>query len=712
MQGTVNGIGERTGNANLITIIADLQLKMGLEILEPERLARLTETAHLIDDLLNRTPNPAQPYVGKHAFAHKAGLHAAGVRAEPQTFEHVDPAVVGNGRDVLISELSGRGTIVEKAQQAGIAADEELAQRVVERVKELEHEGFQFEAADGSLELLMRKEAGDYEPLFRLESWRVIVEKHADGRANTEATVKIWLGGERYVRTAEGNGPVNALDRALRDAIGEIHPHLKDIDLVNYKVRILDEARGTGAVTRVLIDASDGQRVWGTIGVSGDIIAASWEALVDSLAVGVRQPALRTLGDDVDSIDGLRTSEGGGTGDRSRPPSRSNDPGVAGTLWVILRSCPLARPVLGEAEEQAVLAVLRSGQLSLGPRVPEFERSFAACVGAPLASAISSGTAALHLALRAVGVEAGDEVVTSPFSFVASANAALYERARPVFADIDPVTLNLDADAAAAAVTQRTRALLPVHIFGYPADLPAFERLAAREDLAIVEDACEALGAVHSDGVAVGGRGHPAAFGFYANKQLTTGEGGMVTVAEPELKARVDSERNQGRAPNMDWLDHDRLGFNYRLSDLACALGLAQLERLDGMLAQRGRVAGFYREALAGIEGLGLPCPDRGGERRGWFVFVVQLPHGVDRDETIRALGAAGIQSKPYLPAIHLMSFYRERFGHRVGEFPVCEDVAARSLALPFFPEMSEGLIARVSQRLVAVLDARRATVD
>ncbi len=210
------------------------------------------------------------------------------MRAEPQTFEHVDPAVVGNSRDVLISELSGRGTIAEKAGQAGIVADDGFAERVVERVKELEHEGFQFEAADGSFELLMRKEAGEYEPLFRLESWRVIVEKHADGRATTEATVKIWLGGERYVRTAEGNGPVNALDRALRDAIGEIHPHLKDIDLVNYKVRILDETKGTGAVTRVLIDASDGHDVWGSIGVAENLIAASWDALVDSLEYGMQ----------------------------------------------------------------------------------------------------------------------------------------------------------------------------------------------------------------------------------------------------------------------------------------------------------------------------------------------------------------------------------------------------------------------------------------
>lgn len=368
---------------------------------------------------------------------------------------------------------------------------------------------------------------------------------------------------------------------------------------------------------------------------------------------------------------------------------------------------PLARPLLGAAEERAVLEVLRSGQLSLGPRLGEFERLFAARVGARHASAVSSGTAGLHLALRAVGVGEGDEVITSPFSFVASANAAVYERARPVFADIDPVTLNLDPRAAAAAVSERTRALLPVHIFGYPADMPAFEALAARHDLAIVEDACEALGARHADGAAVGGRGHPAVFGFYANKQITTGEGGMVTLGDAALKERIDSERNQGRAPDMGWLDHDRLGFNYRLSDVACALGIAQLQRLEGMLAERARVAGVYREALADIEGLQLPCENAGGDQRGWFVFVVQLPPGVARDETVRALAAAGIQSKPYLPAIHLMSFYRERFGHRPGEFPVCEDVAARSLALPFFPGMGEGEVGRVTEALGRTLLVR-----
>jgi perosamine synthetase len=368
---------------------------------------------------------------------------------------------------------------------------------------------------------------------------------------------------------------------------------------------------------------------------------------------------------------------------------------------------PLAQPVLGVEEEQAVIEVLRSGQLSLGPRVPAFEEAFAARVGAAHASAVSSGTSGLHLALRAVGVKAGDEVITSPFSFVASANAPVFERARPIFADIDPVTLNLDPAAAAAAVTERTTALLPVHIFGYPADLPAFEALG----LPVVEDACEALGARHYDGPAVGGRGNPAVFGFYANKQMTTGEGGMITLGDADQKARIDSERNQGRAPDMGWLDHDRLGFNYRLSDIACAIGSVQLTRLDDLLAGRARVAALYREALASLatqRGLGLPCEDgahHAGDVRGWFVFVVQVPReGPSRDDVIRALRDRGVQSKPYLPAIHLMSFYRETFGHREGEFPVCEDVAARSVALPFFPHMREDQVARVSAALTDIL--------
>jgi 2-isopropylmalate synthase len=292
VQGTMNGIGERTGNANLVTIIANLQLKLGHEVVTAEQLGRLTETAHYIDELLNRNPAPDQPYVGKHAFAHKAGMHAAGVRSDASTFEHTDPALVGNRRDLLISELAGKGTVTEKAGDAGIGVDDEAVTRIVERVKSLEHAGYQFEAADASFELLLRKETGVYEPLFRLESWRCIVEQRADGKVETEATIKIWVDGERYVRTAEGNGPVHALDRALRDALGEIHPHLKDIELVNFKVRILDETHGTDAVTRVVLDSSDGIDTWGSIGVSENVIAASWAALVDSLEFGM-QPGRR-----------------------------------------------------------------------------------------------------------------------------------------------------------------------------------------------------------------------------------------------------------------------------------------------------------------------------------------------------------------------------------------------------------------------------------
>jgi len=372
---------------------------------------------------------------------------------------------------------------------------------------------------------------------------------------------------------------------------------------------------------------------------------------------------------------------------------------------------------MGEREEQLVLETLRSGRLSLGPRLGEFEQAFAERVGAPFASAVSSGTTGLHLATRAAGIQAGDEVITSPFSFVASSNSVLYERARPVFVDIDPGTLNIAPEAAAAAVTERTTGLLPVHIFGRPADTAGFERLAAERGLWIVEDTCEALGAVHADGSLVGSRGNLSVFAFYANKQLTTGEGGMVVGADAAVKERIDSERNQGRAPDMSWLDHDRLGFNYRLSDIACALGIAQLERLDQMLADRERVAALYREALADLEGVELPAATgNGDERRSWFVYVVKLPPGVDRDGTIEALRARGVDSKPYLPSIHLMSFYRERFGHREGEFPNAEDASRRCMALPFFPQLTESEVAQVAEALRSVLakstvDSRQSTV-
>ena len=355
---------------------------------------------------------------------------------------------------------------------------------------------------------------------------------------------------------------------------------------------------------------------------------------------------------------------------------------------------PVAKPHLGPEEEAAVVEVLRSGALSLGPKVPEFERAFAARIGdGVLASAVSSGTAGLHLALRAAGIGEGDEVITSPFSFVASANVILYERAKPVFVDIDAHTNCIPADAVAAAVTPRTRALLPVHIFGWAADTPGMERLG----LPIVEDACEAIGARHDDGTVVGSRGHPAVFAFYPNKQMTTGEGGMVVTRDAEVKKRIDSERNQGRAPDMGWLDHDRLGFNYRLTDVASAIGLCQLERLDDLLAGRARVAAMYGEALAASP-VELP-PDRDS----WFVYVVRVPPGVDRDEVIRRMRDGGVDAKPYLPAIHLFSFYRE-MGYREGQFPVCEDVAARSLALPFYPQLTEGELGQVATALNAAV--------
>ncbi len=368
------------------------------------------------------------------------------------------------------------------------------------------------------------------------------------------------------------------------------------------------------------------------------------------------------------------------------------------TDWI-----PLARPLVGKREEHLVLETLRSGRLSLGPRLAEFEEALGARVGAEHVSAVSSGTAGLHLAIRAAGVQRGDEVVTTPFSFVSSANCLLYEGARPVFCDIDPRTLNIDPEAAAAAVGERTTGMLPVHIFGYPADMPALESTARERGLWMVEDACEALGAVHADGTPVGARGNLSVFAFYPNKQMTTGEGGAVISPGPEAKVRIDSERNQGRAPDMGWLDHDRLGFNYRLDDLSCALGIGQLERLDDLLAERARVADLYGEALSGVEGLELPCPDAGGDRRSWFVYVVQLPPGVDRDAAVLALRERGVDSKPYLPAIHLYSFYRERFGHREGEFPVCEDVARRSLALPFFPGLTDSEAERVVDAVRAV---------
>jgi perosamine synthetase len=368
---------------------------------------------------------------------------------------------------------------------------------------------------------------------------------------------------------------------------------------------------------------------------------------------------------------------------------------------------PLARPELGVREEELALEVLRSGQLSLGPMGPRFERDLAAWLGVEDVVAVSSGTTALHLGVRMLGWGAGDEVVTSPFSFVASANCLLYEGARPVFVDVDEETLNVDPAAAAAAVGERTVGLLPVHIFGFPAAMPALEELASRRGLSVLEDACEGLGAVDCEGRRVGARGNLATFAFYANKQMTTGEGGVIVPRSPEEATRLRSERNQGRAVDMGWLDHDRLGFNYRLSDLAAALGVAQVEKLDELLARRTALARLYEEGLAGVEGLRTPIASRGEEKRSWFVYAVRLPAGVDRDAAIARLAERGIASKAYLPCIHLFPHLRE-LGYSEGQFPVAEAASADSLALPFFPAMSEAQVARVCQELAAALGQAR----
>jgi perosamine synthetase len=377
---------------------------------------------------------------------------------------------------------------------------------------------------------------------------------------------------------------------------------------------------------------------------------------------------------------------------------------------------PLAKPELGEREEALVLEVLRSGRLSLGPVTQRFEREFADYLGVHDAVAVSSGTAALHLGVRALGWGPGDEVITSPFSFVSSANCLLYEGVTPVFCDVDPVTLNIDPAKAWDAIGDDTAGLLPVDILGYPAAVPELVHVATEGGLGLLEDACEALGARDSDGRLVGSRGNLATFAFYANKQLTTGEGGMIAVADDETAARLRSERNQGRAPDMGWVDHDRLGFNYRLSEMQAALGVTQLEHLDAMLEARARAGAAYTERLSALEGgapagegadpegLLLPCQDAGEQRRSWFIYAVRLPAHADRDAVVGGLAERGIEAKAYMPAIHLMAFYRERFGFTEGQFPVAEDASARLLALPFFTTISENDIDRVCEALAEAL--------
>jgi perosamine synthetase len=365
-----------------------------------------------------------------------------------------------------------------------------------------------------------------------------------------------------------------------------------------------------------------------------------------------------------------------------------------------VREIPLSRPWLDEREEELVVEVLRSGRLSLGPWIDRFEEQVAERVGAPYAAALSSGTAGLHLLCKIAGLRPGDEVITSPLSFVASANCFILEGATPVFADVDPVTLNMDPAAVEAAVTERTRAVVAVDMFGYPCELDELGRIADRHGLTLIEDACESVGASYR-GRPLGAHGPAAVFAFYPNKQMATGEGGVVTTHSEEQWQLLRSLRNQGRSyDGGGWFHHVRLGMNYRWTDVQAAIGLGQLEKLDRILELRAAAARRYADLLQDVAGAEAPAPDDADHRRSWFVYVVKLDPALDRPAVMDALRAEGVATAEYVPCIHLQPYLQERYGFAEGLCPVAEDAAARTLALPFFTQIS----ADEQQRVVDVL--------
>lgn len=368
---------------------------------------------------------------------------------------------------------------------------------------------------------------------------------------------------------------------------------------------------------------------------------------------------------------------------------------------------PLSRPDISEHERSAVMAVLQTPHLALGPQLDEFERRMAAYCERRFAVAVNSGTSALHLAMLAMDVQPGDEVVTTPFSFVASTNCILYAGGTPRFVDIDPDDWNLDARLLSGALSTRTRGVLPVHVFGLPCDMAAVIDFARRHELWVVEDACEAIGAYDREGL-VGRAAQATVLAFYPNKQMTTGEGGMLLTDDEATARKCRSWRNQGRGEDGAWLSHVRLGYNYRLSDINAALGIAQLQRLDDLLLKRARVAAWYDEQLAGEPRLrSQRVAD--GRHKSWFVYVVKLADDftrADRDAILAELRGQGIGCSNYFTPIHLQPFIQERFGLRRGMFPVCEAVADRTIALPFYGSLREDQVETVCRRLRQALDA------
>ncbi|MBR0829715.1 DegT/DnrJ/EryC1/StrS family aminotransferase [Bradyrhizobium manausense] len=364
---------------------------------------------------------------------------------------------------------------------------------------------------------------------------------------------------------------------------------------------------------------------------------------------------------------------------------------------------PMSQPDITERDIEAVTRVLRSGRLSIGPCIDEFEEAVRNYVGTRYAIAVASGTAGLHLCMRAAKAEDGAEVITSPYSFIASANCILYERGRPVFVDIDEDSFNIDPDAVEAALTDRTTALLPVHVFGRSARMDRICRTADRRGLTVVEDACEAIGAEFA-GRKVGTFGKAAVFAFYPNKQMTTGEGGIIVTDDPNWDRELRALRNHGRAGN-EWLEHHHLGFNYRLNEMSAALGLSQISRIEDLLARRARVAETYGERLAHIAGVRVLTPTAGATRMSWFVYIVRLESGMSRDNIAARMGEMGIPTRHYFPPIHLQPFFVERYGYKRGQFPVTERVSASTLALPFHTNMPEQAVDRVCRALQTAID-------
>lgn len=367
---------------------------------------------------------------------------------------------------------------------------------------------------------------------------------------------------------------------------------------------------------------------------------------------------------------------------------------------------PLSRPDVGPLEIEAVTAVLRTPHLSLGPELGRFEAVLGAYCHSPHVAATSSGTAALHLCLRALSLPAGAEVITTPFSFIASANVLLFERLKPVFVDIDPKTLNLDPNNIEGAIGPKTKAILVVHAFGNPAPMKTIMAIAQKHGLAVIEDACEAVGS-SIDGRHVGTWGDLGTLAFYPNKQMTTGEGGAVMTANPQFDALIRVLRNQGRKPSGAWLDMEALGYNYRLSDIQCALGRVQVSRLPEILAKRRSVAQRYDALLANCQAISLPPRPADPETMGWFVYVIRLSQDFslsDRDRIVKALGSAGISCGRYFAPIHLQPYYRKLFGFREGHFPLTEAAASRAIALPFFNHLTPSQTQRVCQALLEQL--------